>query len=98
MTRLEQKKVTLAGILVPDQWAEDGEITGFALCTDDERKYVLNCNNKKNNLSSMLHQNIKVSGTMTGEAEKESIKVTTLQPLSSQEIEERDARGKAFCC
>lgn len=98
MTQAKQKKATLAGILVADQWAEDGEITGFALCTDDERKYTLNCCIKKNNLILMLHQHIRVSGTITGDADTKSIKVTALTALSSEEIAERDASGEAFCC
>ena len=91
MAPLKQKKVTLVGVLVPDQWADDGEIIGFALCTDDERKYFLHCDNKKNNLNLMLHQSIKVSGTTMGNAGGESIQVTALQPLSRREIAARDA-------
>lgn len=95
MTQLKQKKVTLTGVLVPDQWAENGEITGFALCTDDERKYSLRCSSKKNNLVLMLHQSIKVSGTITGNAEGESIMVAAIQPLSTREIA---ARGPVISC
>ena len=95
MTRHKQKKVTLTGVLVPDQWADDGEITGFALCTDDERKYPLSCSSKKNNLTLMLHKSIKVSGTITGNGEGEGIIVTDLQPLSSREIA---ARGLILSC
>ena len=98
MTQLKQKEVTLTGVLVPDQWAEDGEITGFAISTDDERKYPLHCSSKKNNLPLMLHKNIKVSGTITGNAKRESILVTTLQPLSSREIAAREARGTILSC
>lgn len=96
MTDPEQKKVTLTGVLVPDQWAENGEITGFALCTNDERKYFLHCSNKKDNLTLMLHQSIKVNGTVTGDTGEESIIVATLQPLSSREISKKDVRGEAF--
>jgi hypothetical protein len=98
MTQPEQEKINLSGVLVPDQWAENGEITGFALCTDDERKYPLHCSNKKSNLTPMLHQSIKVSGTITGHAEDESILVAAFQPLSSREIVARDARRERFSC
>ena len=92
MTKLEQKKITLVGVLVPDQWAEDGEITGFALCTNDEQKYVLHLSDDKNHLNLSLHQSIKVSGTITGDAGRGNIKVTALRPLSSEEIAERDVQ------
>ena len=94
MTKLEQKKVTLAGVLVPDQWAEDGEITGFALCTNDEQKYVLHLSDDKSNLNLSLHQSIKVSGIIAGDAGGGSIIVTALRPLSSREIAERDVQGE----
>ena len=87
MTNLEQKEITLAGVLVPDQWAENGEITGFALCTDDEQKYVLHHSAGKSNLISMLHQAIKVDGIVTdGTGEEKSFIVNALHLLSSHDI------------
>ena len=87
MTNPKQKKFTLAGVLVPDQWAENGEITGFALYTDDEQKYVLHYSADKSNLISMLHQTIKVNGTVTDDAgEEKYIIVNALQLLSSHDI------------
>ena len=92
MTNFKQEEVTLAGVLVPDQWANNGEITGYALCTDDEQKYMLLCGTEKIDLADMLHRSIKVSGVVTGDTVEKSIIVTTLDYLSDEEILEKETR------
>lgn len=74
---------TLTGILVADQWTEDGEISGFALCTDDEQKYVLNCTVDKKSLQEMLHRIIEVNGVVTGDAGERSIIATYCRLMPS---------------
>ena len=92
MTDLKQKEITLTGVLVPVQWADNGEITGFALCTDDEQKYMLLCSTEKNDLAAMLHQSVKVSGIVTGDTVGRRIIVTALDYLSAEEILEKETR------
>ncbi|MCF8055807.1 MAG: hypothetical protein K9K37_04095 [Desulfocapsa sp.] len=76
---------TLTGILLPDAWTGDGKISGFALCTDDEQKYVLKCCSGTDFLMAMLRQNIKVNGIVVEEAGERSINVITLQSLTLKE-------------
>lgn len=78
-------KSTLIGILVPDQWTEDGEISGFALCTNDEQKYVLNYSNDKKILMEMLHQTVEVIGVVTEYAGERNIIATVCCRISSLE-------------
>ena len=82
---MKQKVSTLAGILVPDQWTGNGEISGFALCTDDEQKYALNLSTGKDSLMVMLRQTIEVSGIVTDATGKKSISVTDFRLLPSRE-------------
>ncbi len=52
----------LTGILVADQWDDYGNITHFALLTNDEGKYCLHFSSDSDQALPMLRQIITVNG------------------------------------
>lgn len=84
---MDQGEITIVGVLVPDQWKVNGEISGLALFTNDEKKYVLNYTNKKDELMSMLRRKIEISGLLKSEAQEKTILVTCIRPISCQETD-----------
>lgn len=77
---MDQRKITLAGVLVPDQWKGNGDVTGFALLTNDEKKYVLICNDREQELMPLLRQEIEVRGFLQNKAQEKTILVTCFHP------------------
>ncbi len=76
-----QDTVTISGVLVPNKWRNDGTIIGFALLTNDEKKYILHHPSSKAAFMPVLRKNIRVSG-FTGDKEENEIIVTEFQPFS----------------
>ena len=83
---MDQKKVTIIGVLVPDQWEDNGEISGLALLTDDESKYVVNCRDIEYDIMPMLRKKIEVSGLLKTNAQEKTILVSDFRPVSSVQI------------
>ncbi len=77
--------ITLAGVLVPDQWKGNGEISGLALCTNDEQKYILRAQDREEALMLMLRQNIEISGFLQEGTEGKTILVTRFAPISGKD-------------
>lgn len=82
---MDQRKITLAGVLVPDQWKGNGDVSGFALLTNDESKYVLSCNDRVRDLIPLLRQQIEVSGFLKSEAQEKTIHVTCFRLCDCRE-------------
>ena len=80
---MDTKKITLTGVLVPDQWEENGKITGLALLTNDESKYVVNSKKIKQDITPMLRKKIEVSGLLNTKAHEKTILVTDFRPVTS---------------
>lgn len=85
MAELEPKIITIKGVLVPDQWSKKGVISGFALCTNDEQKYVLDYSKNKIQLMTMLRQNIEVSGVVEDNKRGRTLTVSSLRLLPCTE-------------
>ncbi|MBU0961702.1 MAG: hypothetical protein KKD01_13215 [Proteobacteria bacterium] len=88
---MDQGEITIVGVLVPDQWKGNGEISGLALFTNDEKKYVLTYTNQEEELMSMLRRKIEISGLLKSEAQEKTILVTCFRPVSPQETD-------SICC
>ncbi len=62
--------ITITGLLVPDKWDEKGAITGLALLTGDEEKYLIMPDDNLGPLLSVLRQTIELQGTVKMEKGK----------------------------
>ncbi len=82
---MDQRKITLVGVLVPDQWKGNGDVSGFALLTNDENKYVLSYNESEKDLMQLLRQQIEISGFLKSEAQEKTILVTCFRPFGCRE-------------
>lgn len=82
MNSSDNKLVTLTGVLGPDQWGEHGEVTGFALYTADEQKYVMQSCPSNRDLYVLLHQTIRVKGVLVQQPHGKAVVVRWVTPLS----------------
>lgn len=80
---MNRKKITLTGVLVPDNWLENGEISGLALLTNDEKKYTIHYSDIEEELMPMLRHNIEISGLSMPETEPKTIIVTGFRAIPS---------------
>lgn len=56
--------VTIQGLLVPDRWDEEGVITGVALLTGDEEKYLVKPDSNLESLLPLLRSTVELVGTV----------------------------------
>ena len=61
---LQSKSITLSGLLVPDKWDDKGTITGLALLTKDEEKYLIKPDNNLGPLLPALRRTISLEGVV----------------------------------
>lgn len=78
----DNKLITLTGVLGPDQWGEHGEITGFALYTADEEKYVMESCDSNKDLYVLLHQTIRVKGVLVQQPYGKVVVVSWVAPFA----------------
>lgn len=62
--------ITITGLLVPDKWDEQGAITGLALLTGDEGKYLIKPDDNLAPLLPVLRRTIALQGTVRMEKGK----------------------------
>lgn len=62
--------ITITGLLVPDKWDEQGAITGLALLTGDEGKYLIKPDDNLAPLLPVLRQTVELQGTVKMEKGK----------------------------
>lgn len=62
--------ITITGLLVPDKWDEHGAITGLALLTGDEEKYLIKPDDNLEPLLAVLRRTIELQGTVKEEKGK----------------------------
>ncbi|PLX50564.1 MAG: hypothetical protein C0613_03695 [Desulfobulbaceae bacterium] len=56
--------VTIQGLLVPDRWDAEGVITGVALLTGDEEKYLVQPDSGLESLLPLLRSRVELVGTV----------------------------------
>jgi hypothetical protein len=56
------QEIDFAGIIMPNNWDEDGKIIEIALYTNTEEVYTVEYNNLIQELMSLLHKNVEVKG------------------------------------
>lgn len=65
--------ITIKGLLVPDKWDTMGAITGLALLTDDEEKYLIKPDDNLAPLLPILRRTIEIQGTVKVEMGKKML-------------------------
>lgn len=65
----------LTGLIIPVQWNEKGEITKVALSTYDEEEYLITNNEKFEELSRFLRQEVELTGSVIQNNKVKSIQV-----------------------
>ncbi len=56
--------ITLRGILLPQDWDEEGHVIAFALSGTDEKEYQIEVNDKKAELLALLQEEVEVTGLL----------------------------------
>ncbi|WP_028581464.1 hypothetical protein [Desulfogranum japonicum] len=74
------RRSTLTGLLVADQWETNGTVTGCALLTDDEEKYIVRFDDRLNDILLLLRQQITINGTLHNENKDKILHVITYVP------------------
>ena len=82
---MDQKIIAVSGVLVADQWKENGDIAGLALLTNDEKKYAVHYGEREQELLPLLRQKIELRGLLKDLSQKNTILVTAVQPVESVE-------------
>ena len=52
----------IEGLIIPNKWDENGNITGIAIHTDKEEVYVVAHNRMESELSNQLHVKVRIEG------------------------------------
>ncbi len=56
------QKITIAGIIMPNNWDETGRIIEIALYTNDEEVYTVEHNKLLKELINFMHQSVEIKG------------------------------------
>ncbi len=72
---------TLTGILIADQWEANGTVTGCALLTDDEEKYIVRLDDRLHEMLLLLRRKITVNGTLQDENREKILHVIDFVPM-----------------
>ncbi|MGB5684245.1 MAG: hypothetical protein WBM35_00420 [Candidatus Electrothrix sp.] len=73
--------ITVAGVLVADQWESDGNIADLALLTDDEGKYLINPGDFGDDFNAVLRKKIEIRGVLTIGDQDRRIRVLDYRPV-----------------
>ena len=81
------KETTLTGVLVADQWKANGKITGLALLTDNESKYLISPDDLDQDINLLLRKRIQVRVILSDTPEERIFRVKkfmTILPTEKQ--------------
>ena len=73
--------ITVAGVLVADQWEPDGNIADLALLTDDEDKYLIRPGDFDEDFKAVLRKKIEIRGVLTTKDQEKRIRVLDYRPV-----------------
>lgn len=79
--KISYESILLTGLLIADQWDTEGNVTGFALLTDDEEKYVLNVSGCSEDFCMQLRKKITIKGMLDHLKREKVIHVSNLFPM-----------------
>lgn len=60
----QSRTLTVAGIILPVEWDESGNVTGLAIHSYDEEKYQIDNLSERRELLSLLRERLKVTGIL----------------------------------
>ena len=60
----ETKERTIRGIILPDEWDKDGNITSIGIETMDEEDYIIFLNKMGKELLSFIDHKVEATGTV----------------------------------
>ena len=73
---------TIKGIIIPDQWDENGQVTRVSVQTTDEEEYVLEPDTREDEVFSLIHEKVQVTGRVKKSADgKKSIRIESCQKI-----------------
>jgi hypothetical protein len=71
----ENKQVRVRGLIIPANWDDKGDVTAITISTYEEEEYLIDNNEKGEQLLSLLRREVEVSGLMRKEEGNKKIKV-----------------------
>jgi hypothetical protein len=67
-----EQKTNVSGILIPVEWDEQGHPEALAICTRDEKTYVIEPDTKARELLGFLRQEIEAEGLVSKGGRKQN--------------------------
>lgn len=81
MTRANVELITIRGIFVPESWDDEGNVTGLAILTSDEDKYVVKKDKNFDELLVFLRKEMEVDGKLRVLKSGKTISVQRFRPV-----------------
>ncbi|MGD9320691.1 MAG: hypothetical protein PVH99_12025 [Desulfobacteraceae bacterium] len=75
MLSVDDRLITIRGLIIPVNWDEMGKVTAIAASTFDEEEYMLDYNKKIDRLFSLIRKEVEVTGYVRKEKGKKIMKV-----------------------
>ena len=69
--------ITKNGLIIPDRWDADGNITGIALAGSDETNYPILMDRIGNTLLALMNEKVIITGYIIKEDNRDFIKITS---------------------
>jgi hypothetical protein len=86
MKKTKSKDTVLVGIVVPAIWNENGQVTGTAINTFDEKEYIVEKDRSGRVLIKLLQKRVEVIGKIRERLDgKKTIRIQTVKSLKNSE-------------
>lgn len=86
MEKIKSKGTVIAGIVVPAIWNENGQVTGTAINTFDEKEYIVERNRSGLALNNLLQKRVEVTGKIRERLDgKMIIRIQTVKSLTNSQ-------------
>ena len=76
--------VTIRGIIIPVDWDQSGNVMALAVSTHDEDEYLINKDDKGEQLTAFIRKSVEIRGHVTESQNRKTIRVEKyeLKPVS----------------
>lgn len=82
MVKMKSQKITVAGIIMPNNWDETGRANEIALYTYNEEVYTVEHNKRMKELMQIIYQSVEIKGKIKKHADgRKSIVVDNYEPF-----------------
>jgi hypothetical protein len=86
MKKTKSKDTVLVGVVVPAIWNENGQVTGTAINTFDEKEYIVEKDRSGRVLIKLLQKRVEVIGKIRERLDgKKTIRIQTVKSLKNSE-------------